>query len=102
MVLYTEFSYWVFQAKVWVILGFILIIVDIYLGSFFILPIGIAAFLISGLILAQNQLWFGDYIFLESWRDIAIYFAILSVISIGIIKLIFEKRFKKEPDINEY
>ena len=102
MDLYTELTYWVFQAKVWIILGFILIIVDIFLGSFFILPIGIAAFLISGLILAQNQLWFGDYIFFETWRDIVIYFAILSVISIGIIKLIFEKRFKKEPDINEY
>ena len=102
MDLYTELSYWVFQAKVWVILGFILIIVDVFLGSFFILPIGIAAFFISGLILAQNQLWFGDYMFFETWRDIAIYFAILSVMSIGIIKLIFEKRFKKEPDINKY
>ena len=102
MDLYTEFSYWVFQAKVWVILGFILIIVDIFLGSFFILPIGIAAFLISGLILAQNQLWFEDFIFFETWRDIAIYFAILSVISIGLIKLLFGRRFKNEPDINEY
>ena len=102
MDLYTELAYWVFQAKVWVILGFILIIVDVFLGSFFILPIGIAAFFISGLILAQNQLWFGDYMFFETWRGIAIYFAILSVMSIGIIKLIFEKRFKKEPDINKY
>jgi|TARA_B100000315_G_C14420887_1_gene515495 membrane protein implicated in regulation of membrane protease activity len=102
MDLYSEFSYWVFQAKVWVILGFILIIVDIFLGSYFILPIGIAAFLISGLIVAQNRLWFGDYTFFETWRDIAIYFAILSVISIGIIKLIFQKRFENETDINKY
>ena len=102
MDLYTEFSYWVFQAKVWVILGFILIIVDIFLGSFFILPIGMAAFLISGLILAQNQLWFEDFIFFETWRDIAIYFAIFSVISIGLIKLLFGKRSKNKPDINEY
>ena len=102
MDLYIEFSYWVFQAKVWVILGFVLIIVDIFLGSFFILPIGIAAFFISGLILAQNQFWFGDYIFFETWRDIVIYFAIISVVSVGIIKFIFEERFKKEPDINGY
>ena len=102
MDLYAEFSYWVFQAKIWVIFGLILIIVDVFLGSYFILPIGIAAFFIGGLIIAQNQLWFGDFIFFETWRDIAIYFSVLSVISIGIIKLVFEKQFKKETDINEY
>jgi membrane protein implicated in regulation of membrane protease activity len=102
MDLYAEFSYWVFQAKIWVIFGLILIIVDVFLGSYFILPIGIAAFFIGGLIIAQNQLWFGDFIFFETWRDIAIYFSVLSVISIGIIKLLFEKQFKKETDINEY
>ena len=102
MGLYAEFSYWVFQAKIWVIFGLILIIVDVFLGSYFILPIGIAAFFIGGLIIAQNQLWFGDFIFFETWRDIAIYFSVLSVLSIGIIKLIFEKQFKKETDINEY
>ena len=65
MELYLEFSYWIFQSKVWVILGFTLIIIDIFLGSFFILPIGVAAFLVSGLIFAQNQLWFGDFMFLK-------------------------------------
>ena len=102
MELYLDFSYWVFQSKVWVILGFILIIIDIFIGSFFILPIGVAAFLVSGLILAQNQLWFGDFMLFETWRDIAVYFAIFSIVSIGIIRLIFQRRIKGQTDINEY
>ena len=99
---YLEFSYWIFQSKVWVILGLTLIIIDIFLGSFFILPIGVAAFLVSGLIFAQNQLWFGDFMFFETWRGIAVYFAIFSIISIGIIRLIFQRRIKGQTDINEY
>ena len=102
MELYLEFSYWIFQSKAWVILGFTLIIIDIFLGSFFILPIGVASFLVSGLIFAQNKLWFGDFMFFETWRGIAVYFAIFSIISIGIIRLIFQRRIKGQTDINEY
>ena len=102
MELYLEFSYWIFQSKVWVILGFTLIIIDIFLGSFFILPIGVAAFLVSGLIFAQNQTWFGDFMFFETWRGIAVYFAIFSIISIALIRLIFQRRIKGQTDINEY
>ena len=97
-----DFTYWVFQLKVWLILGFGLIIIDIVLATFFLLPIGIAAFLVGGLILVQNQLWFGDVVFFETWHDIMIYFAVLSVVSIGIIRVIFQKRRKNTADINEY
>ena len=102
MDLYIEFSYWIFQAKIWVILGFLLIIFDLFLGSYFILPIGVAAFLISGLIVAQNNLWFGEFTPFETWRDIAIYFSILSVLSIALVKFLFQKRIEGQPDINEY
>ena len=97
-----DFVYWMFQAKIWVILGFLLIITDIFIGSFFILPIGIAAFIMGALLFAQNNYWFGDYVLLEHWRDIGLYFAILSVLSIAIIRALFQKNNDEKPDINEY
>ncbi|HIA80599.1 MAG TPA: hypothetical protein EYO02_00535 [Rhodospirillales bacterium] len=102
MELYSEVSYWLLLAKTWLILGLILIIIDIFLGSFFILPIGVAAFIIAGMIFCQDQLWFGDFIFFETWRDVLIYFSIISLVSIGVIKLVFQKKYKNESDINEY
>ena len=85
----------------WLILGLILIITDIFLGSFFLLPIGVSAFIISGSLYSQAQLWLGS-VFLETWKDVLIYFSALSVLSIGIVKLIFQRKADNKDDINEY
>jgi membrane protein implicated in regulation of membrane protease activity len=85
----------------WLILGLTLIITDIFLGSFFLLPIGVSAFIISGLIYSQAQLWLGG-VFLETWKDVLIYFSALSVLSIGIVKLIFQRKADNKDDINDY
>ena len=85
----------------WLILGLILIITDIFLGSFFLLPIGVSAFIISGFLYSQAQLWLGS-VFLETWKDVLIYFSALSVLSIGIVKLIFQRKADNKDDINDY
>ena len=103
MDLYSDLSHWMFKAEIWLILGIILVIGDIFLGyTFFILPIGLAAFMISAMIFSQDQMWFGDFEFFETWRDIAMYFSGLSIVSIGILKYVFQRRLKADTDINEY
>jgi len=90
-----------FSADFWMILGLVLIIVDIFLASFFLLPIGISALIVSGAL----------YFFIEevqstglmtSWRDILLWFAALSVISIFLMQLFVRIRKKDRKDINQY
>ena len=93
---------WLFEPQAWLIAGLVLVIADIFLGyGFFVLPIGIAAFLISGLLVIDEGGYFSSKMF-GSWRDILIYFAVLSVISIGILRLVFQKYKSDDKDINQY
>jgi membrane protein implicated in regulation of membrane protease activity len=100
---YSNISYWMFQAEAWVILGILLVIADTFLGyTFFILPIGVAAFLISLMIFAQDHMWLGTFEFFHTWREILMYFGGLSLVSIAILKYAFQRRKDSEPDINQY
>lgn len=102
MVLSADLAFWLFQAKVWIILGLVLVIADVFLGTLVLLPVGIAAFLVGGLIIIQRQLWFGDFVFFENWRDIMVYFAVLSVLSTLAMRFWFKRHRSDQPDINEY
>jgi membrane protein implicated in regulation of membrane protease activity len=100
---YWSFSYWVFRPEVWVIVGIILICLDIFLGfDFFVLPIGIASIIMSGIIYSQENLWFGDWTAFESWKGALIWFAVLSLVSIFVIRIFFQNNNSDKPDINEY
>ena len=97
------FTYWLLRPEVWVILGILLIAADFTIGAdLFLLPIGISAFVIAALIYAQGNLWFGDVVLLGTWRQVIIWFSVLSVASIALIKFAFQRQRKDEPDINEY
>ena len=103
MDVYGDISYWIFKSEPWIILGIILIMLDIFIGfNFFILPVGISALIISGIIYAQVNTWFGESLIFETWTGILIGFSVLSIISIGIIKLIFQNSKKSQSDINQY
>jgi membrane protein implicated in regulation of membrane protease activity len=97
-----DFAYWLLEPQVWIIAGLVLVIADIVLGyGFFVLPIGVAAFLISAL-LAVDAGGYLDFKMFDSWRDIMIWFSILSVASIGVLRLVFQKHKNQEKDINDY
>ncbi len=98
---YLQFSYWIFQPHIWLILGLILLIADIFLG-FVLLPFSISAFIIAALIYADKNLVFVDFIFFESWRDILIYYSVLIVISLIALRYILQSRKKDKSDINKY
>ncbi len=94
-------SYWIFQPYVWVILGLSILIIDIFLG-FILLPFGISSLIISGLMYSDKYMLFGDFIFFETWQDILVYFAVLSLCSVGIVRFVFQKNNSDKPDINQY
>lgn len=103
MDLYVEFTIWAFKPQIWIILGILLVIADIFLGyDFFVLPTGVAAFIIAAILYGQKEQWFGDAILFETWHDIGLAFAVLSVASIALLKFGLQRNKKEEPDINDY
>ena len=103
MDVYGEFAFWVFKPELWIILGIILIILDLLIGfDFFVLPVGISALLMAGIIYVQLNDWFGEFVVFQTWVGLLIWFSALSFISIGIIKLFFQKSKEDQPDINQY
>ncbi len=96
-------SYWLFQPEAWLILALVLIISDIVIGmDYFVLPVGIAAALISALLFAENRFWFSTTILLETWRDILIAFAVLSIAAVFLVRTLFQRRKEDIRDINDY
>ena len=101
--IYGSLFYWLFQPEVWIILGILLAGAELVTGVMVALPLGVASFLTAALIYAQENLWFGDFVFFETWRGVLFAFAILSVISIGILKYVFQTQVKKkQKDISDY
>ena len=92
---------YLFDYKVWLIIGFLLIIVDVFVGTFYLLPIGIAGFLMALMLYLDYQ---HDVVVVElhSWREILIAFAAISLVSVLILRRIFGKTKDSTPDINEY
>jgi len=93
----------IFMSQAWTILGILLVGAEILDGNMFAFPIGVAALVMAFLIHGQNEFWFGEIIFFESWRGVLIGFSFLSVISVGALKYIFRLSVKKKAsDINKY
>ena len=102
MEVYLWLSYWLFQPELWVILGIVLIIVDILVGfGMIILPFGVAALLLAALLYGQSELLFGETDLFPSWRAVLIWYAGLSIISVGLIRVVFQ-RSRNKTDINKY
>ena len=95
---------WLLQVEVWIILGLLLIIVDIAVGfSLIILPVGIAALLLAALLYGESQQLFGEHSALfPSWRIVLVWFAGLSILSVGLIRFVFQRARKNGTDINKY
>jgi len=88
---------WLTNAQLWVIFGIVLVIVEVLAGGMFALPIGVSAMSMAALIYADGL---GESRVLTSWEGILIIFAALTVVSTGILRILFQK--KDEGDINKY
>ena len=100
---YLSLSYWLFQFEAWIILGIILIIVDILVGfDMIILPVGVAALLLAALLYGESQLLFGEIDLFPSWRVVLVWFSGLSILSVTLIRFVFQRSRKNGTDINKY
>jgi len=97
-------SFWTFLPQTWVIFGVILIIVEIFDGSLIAFSFGVSALILSILLWADEKYILGDFIIIESTRELLYAYGVISVFSIVLIKFIFQpwKRRKFEKDINVY
>lgn len=103
MEVYLSLSYWLFQPELWIIFGIVLIIVDIMVGfGLIILPVGVAALLVGVLLYGNSQQLFGDADLFPSWRIVLIWFAALSIVALGLIRLAFQRPKTNRDDINKY
>ena len=83
---------------VWLVIGTLLIIVEIFIGSLVLfLPVGIAGMCVG--IIFKLQINF-DFIIISSWAYALVLWGIISLI----LSLLIQKYFKKEngKDINSY
>ena len=101
MEIYTSFSYWLFQPYAWLILGISIIIIDVFLG-FVLLPFGISSLMVSGLMFSDKFILFEDFIFFDTWQDILLCYALLSLVSVGILKVLLQNKIFSKTDINKY
>jgi membrane protein implicated in regulation of membrane protease activity len=94
---------WVLSAEFWVAVGLVLVLADIFLGfGLFVLPIGVAALIVAGMVAMQESGALGEMMVYGSWRGVVYWFAGLSVSSVLFLRLVFQKSKKVNPDINEY
>ena len=83
---------------VWLVIGTLLIIVEIFVGSLVLfLPVGIAGMVVG--VIFKLQINF-DFIILSCWAYALVLWGIISLI----LSLLIQKYFKKEngKDINSY
>ena len=91
------------DAQFWVALGLVLVLADIFLGfSLFVLPVGVAALIVAGIVFVQTNAILGITQLYSDWQGLVYWFAGLSVVSVGLLRLIFQRPKKDLPDINQY
>ena len=80
------------DAQFWVALGLVLVLADIFLGfSLFVLPVGVAALIVAGIIFVQTNAILGITQLYSDWQGLVYWFAGLSVVSVGLLRLIFQR-----------
>ncbi len=91
---------WLSNPQIWIIAGILLIVVEVLVGGMFALPVGVSALGMAVLMYADEQSLLGESRLLTDWEDILIAFAVLTVVSVGVLRLLFQR--KDEGDINKY
>ena len=91
---------WLSNPQIWIIAGILLIVVEVLVGGMFALPVGVSALIMAVLMYADEQTMLGESRLLTDWEDILIAFAVLTVVSVGVLRLLFQR--KDEGDINKY
>ena len=99
-------SFWAFLPQSWIILGVILIILEVFDGNLIAFSFGVSALIQAFLLWADESALWGDYVLIESTRELLYAYASTSILSILLIRLVFQSWKKKNPkdgsDVNIY
>jgi membrane protein implicated in regulation of membrane protease activity len=88
---------------VWIVIAFVLMFAEIFVGGMFALPAGVGAFLVAGVLYADSRLWFGEFLVFDTWEGVIVMYAVLALVSVGLLRYAFEIRpGRKGKDVNEY
>lgn len=88
--------------KVWIAIGIVLIIIEIFDGNMLFLPTGLGALFTSLSLFIDGKDILSNNNLLNHWGIILIYFLISSIIFIFILRKIFKSKYEKSDDINIY
>ena len=88
--------------QVWIIIGIVLIIIEIFEGNFISLPSGLSALFTAFSLYIDGKDIFTDYNILNHWGIILIYFFCFSILFVFLLRKIFRKKYDKNKDINIY
>jgi membrane protein implicated in regulation of membrane protease activity len=102
MEFYLSFSYWIFQPFFWVVLGISIIIIDVFFVGGILLPFGISSLMIAAFRFSDQNMLLGDFLFFETWRDILLYYSLLSLLSLVVLRVFLKLGDKNKIDINDY
>ena len=98
--------FWAFLPESWVMLGVLLIILEIFDGNMIALSLGVSALIQAFLLWADKHALWGDYILIESTKGLLYTYASISVMSILLIRFVFQSWKKKntedDSDVNIY
>lgn len=94
---------WLLDTQFWVAVGLLLVLADIFLGfNLFVLPVGVAALIVAGIIVVQENGVLGAAPLYDDWQGVIYWFAGLSVISVVLLRIVFQRFKQDSPDINDY
>jgi len=91
---------WLINPEIWIIIGIIFVILEVFVAGMVALPIGLAAFGMSILVYVDGKYWLADQRLVSSWENILIVFSALTVICVIALRYLLKK--EDRPDINKY
>jgi membrane protein implicated in regulation of membrane protease activity len=96
------FTYWLFLSQIWLLLGFLFILLELTDGSaIFFLPMGIGSFIIALLLYAVSNNYLPVSALPNTWYWLLVIWMIASLI-ISVALATIRRRNSKNSDINEY
>ena len=91
-----------FLPKIWIAIGVILVIIEIFDGNMLFLPSGLGALFTSFSLFIDGKDILTNNNILNHWGLILIYFLLSSIIFIFVLRKIFKSKYEKSDDINIY
>ena len=86
----------------WVVVGLLVLLIDIFLLNFVLVPFSIGAGIVAMLAFSDASALLGSFTFFSSWRDVALAYGVLVVVGYLLLRRSIQRWNRGKRDINEY